>query len=301
MSKLWFHDYPDPKLTVNHALKKIIHAGRTKFQSIEILDLELFGLCLVLDGKPQSTEADEFIYHEALVHPALTAHPNPKKVLIAGGGEGATLREALRLNTVEQAVMVDLDGDVVRLCREHLPQWQQGAFDNPKAKVIIGDALVYLKESREEFDLIVSDLTDPMEEGPSLMLFTKEFFELAKKRLSPDGLFVVQSGFTTILNCKPFPAIVSTLKSVFPVVAPYQTYVPSFGGNWGFTIGSNKYDPLALSPAEIDKRLAARLTSPLRFYDGITHHGLFALPKFLRQATGQEKRVITEKEPVFID
>lgn len=284
MSHLWFVEHSDSKWMVSYALKKVVYAGKTKFQTIEVVDLELFGRCLVLDGKPQSTARDEFIYHEALVHPALTTHPNPNKVLIAGGGEGATLREVLRQKTVRQAVMIDLDGEVVNLCREHLPQWHQGAFEDPRAKLIIGDAFAFLKESHEIFDLIISDLTDPAEEGPSLFLFTREFFELAKKRLPPDGLLVVQSGFTTILNCKPFLAIVHTLKSVFPVVAAYQTSVPSFCGNWGFIIGSNSYDPQAMTLAEIDNRLSRRLESPLLFCDGLTHQGMFALPKFLRQA-----------------
>src|SRR6266545_2239411 len=132
--------------------------AKTAFQDVEIAETRAHGLALFLDGMPQSAVSDEYVYHEALVHPALISHADPKRVLIAGGGEGATLREVLRHPGVERAVMVDIDGELVDLCREHLAEMHQGAFDDPRAEVVIGDALAYLREHEDRFDAIVVDL-----------------------------------------------------------------------------------------------------------------------------------------------
>jgi spermidine synthase len=134
-----------------------------------------------LDEKIQSTESDEYIYHEALVHPSLLAHPNPKRVFIAGGGEGATAREVLRHKSVERVVMVDIDDIVCKTSKEFLPKHHRGAFDNPRYQLIIEDAKVWLQQTEEKFDVMVLDLADPVEDGPAYMLYTKEFYTMGKK------------------------------------------------------------------------------------------------------------------------
>ena len=154
----WFSDYISPDLTMLHSIKERIYSGRSKFQSIDIVSTGSFGVCLILDGKIQSSEADEFIYHEALVHPAMLTHPQPERVFIAGGGEGATLREVLAHKTVKKAVMVDIDEEVVSLCRRFLPSWHQNAFADPRAELHFVDARKYLEQINDKIEDIIIDL-----------------------------------------------------------------------------------------------------------------------------------------------
>jgi len=177
---------------------------------VEIINTGSFGVCLVLDGKIQSSETDEFIYHEALVHPAMLTHPRPEKVFIAGGGEGATLREVLAHKTVRKAVMVDIDEEVVGLCRRYLPAWHQNSFDDPRAEIHFADARRYLEETDEKFDVIIIDLVDPLEQGPARLLYTREFYGIAKQKLGPGGIMSVQSEPSEWANLDNFTAIATT-------------------------------------------------------------------------------------------
>ncbi|MEM4204315.1 MAG: methyltransferase domain-containing protein, partial [Candidatus Methanomethylicaceae archaeon] len=156
-------------------------------QQIDVLETEAFGRCLILDGRVQSAQSDEFVYHEALVHPAMVTHPDPRTVLILGGGEGATLREVLRHRTVERAVMVDIDPQVIEVSRRYLPEWSDGAFDDPRAELRIEDAVRYLQETRDRFDIIISDLTEPEPGTPSEPLLSREMFAAMRDCLKPGG------------------------------------------------------------------------------------------------------------------
>jgi len=283
-----------------HSINEIIYSGKTGFQSIEIIELGSFGKCLVLDGKIQSSEADEFVYHEALVQPAMFTHPNPEKVFIAGGGEGATLREVLAHQSVQRVVMVDIDGEVIDICRRFLPSLHQGSFEDSRLELHFADAKEQLKRSQENFDVIILDLPEPIEEGPAFQLHTKEFYEFLRGKLTSQGVLGLQAGCSIWGNHLLFTAIINTLKSVFPSVFPYQTHVPSYGGMWGFALASQKPNPLSLPPTEIDRMIPSRMKASPRFYDGIAHHGMFLLPKQLRQAIDEEKRIITEDEPLCI-
>ncbi|MBM2831947.1 MAG: Polyamine aminopropyltransferase [Dehalococcoidia bacterium] len=298
MAGKWFHDAVSRDLVQSHRVKTVLYSGRSKFQSVDIIETPGLGRCLVLDGKIQSSEKDEFIYHEALVHPVMVSHPEPKTVFIAGGGEGATLREVLRHRTVARAVMVDIDDEVVALSREWLPSWHQGAFEDKRAEVLHQDARKYLADGKERFDVLIFDLPDPVEEGPACLLYTQEFYRLAKERLNPGGLLVVQSGPASWLDFRVFVAINKTLATVFPLLCPYHVFVPSFGTAWGFTIASSHIDPAFLSARDVEERLEARVGEGLRYYDGFTHEGLFLLPKHLRSRLAQGKRVITDEKPL---
>ena len=297
----WYIERITPDLVQLTSIKGVVFSGKSKYQAVEVLESGCFGRSLVLDGKTQSSQADEFIYHQSLVHPAMLAHPNPRAVCIAGGGEGATAREVLRHNTVERAVMIDLDAEVVDLCRKYLPGHHQGAFDDPRLDLQISDASAYLLGSPELFDVIVLDLPDPLEGGPAYLLYTTDFYRMLRGKLNPGGLLVTQSGPASVINyTEVFTAIHRTLREIFPTVTPYSVHMQSFGETWGFNIASLGPDPAALTPAAVDARLAERGIAPLDFYDGIMHTGLFAIPPYIRAALAAEERIITADNPIFV-
>ncbi|MBM4447096.1 MAG: polyamine aminopropyltransferase [Chloroflexi bacterium] len=296
----WLYDEVSPDLAQLHRIKKVIYSGRTEFQSIEIVDTESFGVCLVLDGKIQSSARDEFIYHEALVHPAMISHACPETVFIAGGGEGATLREVLAHKTVKKVVMVDIDRQVIDICRRYLSFFHQGSFDDSRLELCFADARGYLQETNNRFDVLIIDLVEPLEEGPACLLYTQEFYQLVKERLNPDGIVSIQSGASGWTNLQNFTAIVNTLKSVFDIVCPYQAYVPSFVDLWGFTTTSQSINPTELLLKEVDRRIAARLSRKPKSYDGLTHQSLFILPRHIRHQLAITKQIITDKKPVFV-
>jgi spermidine synthase len=298
----WHLEYITPELVQAVELRRVIYSGRTQYQEVALLDTGPFGRSLVLDGRTQSSEADEFVYHEGLVQPVMAAHHAPKRVFIAGGGEGATAREVLRHTNVAQVVMVDLDQEVVELCRRHLPGHHQGAFDDPRLVLHHEDALAFLERTYEPFDVVIIDVPDPLEAGPAYKLFTQEFYRLVGSRLSPGGLMVAQAGPAGPINyTEIFTAIAKTAGSVFPRCSAYRVHMPSFGTSWGFVACGGEETPSmeALSPEEIDARMADRLSAPLRYYDGIAHNGMFALPKYLRQGFIDEQRLITMESPIY--
>jgi spermidine synthase len=292
----YFSDHISPDLTVLHSIKERMYSGRTEFQSVEIIDTGSFGVCLVLDGKIQSSEADEFVYHEALVHPVMLTHPRPERVLIAGGGEGATLREVLAHKTVKKAVMVDIDEEVVSICRRFLPSWHQKAFDDPRAELHFADARKYLEKSKDRFDVIIIDLVDPLEQGPARLLYTREFYQIVKQRLGRSGIMSVQAEPSEWGNLGNFAAIVNTLRNVFSITRPYQVHMPSFFGLWGFVVASQSLDPTELTPEEIDARISTRLAKKPKSYDGLTHQAMFTIPKHIRRKLATSRRIITDKQ-----
>ncbi len=294
----WFYDKVSKDLIQLHSIKEVLYRGQTKFQSIEVIRTGSFGKCLVLDDKIQSSEVDEFIYHEALVQPAMITHPCPETVFIAGGGEGATLKEVLYHNTVKRAVMVDIDEEVIALCKRFFPEYSQGAFEDERTELHHTDARDYLAKSGEAFDIIIIDLTEPIEEGPAYLLYTREFYQLARDRLTANGIITLQAGSAAYTELLGFSSVYNTLKSVFPNVYPYQIDVPSFGGPWGFCLASLNLDPI-MSPSEVDSRISTRSLSCLKVYDGLTHQSMFSLPKHIRADLESQTRLITDNEPLY--
>jgi Spermidine synthase len=296
----WFHDYVSPDLTMLHSIREVIYSGRSKFQSIDIINTGSFGICLVLDGKIQSSETDEFIYHEALVHPAMLTHPKPERVLIIGGGEGVTLREVLAHKLVKKATMVDIDKEVVDVCHRLLPSFHQNSFDDSRAELHFANARKYLEESNDKFDVIIIDLADPLAQGPARLLYTQEFYQIVKQRLQPDGIMSVQAEPAGWNDSQAFAAIAGTLKSVFPIVRPYQAHIPSFLSLWGFISASQSLDPTKLTPEEIDIRISARISKKLKSYDGLTHRAMFTIPKHIRHQLATAQKIATDNEPISV-
>ncbi len=293
----WFLEFTTDKEASLHSLEEVLYSAQTRYQKLEILRLGSYGKTLVLDGKMQSTQLDEFIYHEALVHPAMITHGHPKKVLIAGGGEGATIREVLRHPTVESVCMIDLDEEVVQACRDHLYEWHEGCFDDPRVRVLHEDARKFIAEGDEKFDVIILDLPEPMEAGPAIKLYTREFYREVMEHLAPDGVAVTQATSVSVNNLKAFAIIHNTMSRIFTTVRGYWTSVPSFYVPWGFVYASNSKDPKGLSHKELEGRIR-RLNATLRFYNPEVHHGMFAMPQYLGAAVKDEQRVNTDTEPL---
>lgn len=292
----YFHEPFTEDLVRLFFIDKVIYEGRTKYQLVHIFANKVFGKMLFLDKKIQSAQVDEYIFHECLVHPAMILHPEPRKVLILGGGEGATLREVLKHPSVQKAIMVDIDRELVGLCRQYLPEWSKGAFDDERIRLYFQDARRFVERVRERFDVIISDLTEPLEGGPSVYLFTREFFSRIAALLTDDGVFVLQAGSADPFYHCFLASCARTLKEVFPIVRPYWTFIFSFSLPWGFVLAAKKYDPLTLTNGEISERFQRRTLRRLGYLHPQLYNSIFALPRYL--AAGLQKgNLLTDDKP----
>ena len=287
----WYVEQVAPGEIHGHALTATLAQGRSRFQTYAVVESPLFGKMLVLGGDTQSSALDEHVYHESLAHPACAAVGRPQRALILGGGEGATLRELLRVPSMRKVTMVDIDGEVVEVCRKYLPEWSAGAFENARAEVVIADAKAYVENSREHFDVIVGDLTEPLSDSPSYELHTREFYTRIRERLTPQGAYALQASTAGPHNCSLHAQMIATLRAVFPRVAPYSVYVPAFDSEWGFALcGGEAIDPLAeAAGVAADEHAKA---AGLRYYDSQSHRRMFNLPRYLREAHAATTKVL---------
>ncbi|XP_051127061.1 thermospermine synthase ACAULIS5-like [Andrographis paniculata] len=295
----WYEEEIEENLRWCFALKSILHTGASQYQDIQLLDTKPFGKALVIDGKLQSAEIDEFIYHESLVHPSLLNHPNPKTIFIMGGGEGSTAREILRHSTVEKVIMCDIDEEVVEFCRSHLLVNREAFFD-PRLELVINDARAELERREEKYDVIIGDLADPIEGGPCFQLYTKSFYEfIIKPTLKPNGVFVTQAGPAGIFShTEVFSCIYNTLRQVFKYVVPYSAHIPSYADTWGWIMASDS--PLIANADELDIRIKQRIKGENRYLDGKTFVSSSTLSKAVRKSLDNESHVYTEGNARFI-
>ncbi len=252
---------------------------QTRHQRMEIFDTPHYGRIFRLDGCNMTSEREEFVYHENLVHPALTAHAAPKKVLIVGGGDGGSSEEALKHPSVEQVTMCEIDEEVIKVAKEHFHAVHRGAFDDPRLRVVVGDGVKFLRETTERFDLIALDLNDPM--GPAEAMYSTEFFQNCRHALAQGGALVLHIG-APVARPERVAELAQRLNGVFRIVRPYTMYIPLYGAQWAMAVCSDKLDPKSFTADEIDRRIEARKLQDLRFYNGETHEGVFALPNFVR-------------------
>jgi spermidine synthase len=283
----WYVEQFAPTELHHHAIDETYYAGQTPFQHVAVIRTPTFGKMLVLDGDTQSSQADEKIYHESLVHPALAAIDDRRDVLILGGGEGATLREVLRRSDVARCTMVDIDGEVVNLSKRFLPEWADGAFEDPRARVVVGDALAFLREDRDSYGAIVSDLTEPLEDSPSNPLFNDAVFADIKARLAPRGVYVLQASTAGFHNMAVHAKMARTLRRHYRFVRSFYTHVPAFDNDWAFLACSDAVDVAALAPERVDAYVAG-LRGENYFYDAETHRRLFSLPLYLRRELAKD-------------
>jgi spermidine synthase len=252
---------------------------QTRFQKMAIYETPHYGRIFRLDGFNMTSEREEFVYHENLIHPALTAHAAPRKVLIIGGGDGGSSEEALKHPSVEQVTMVEIDEDVIRVAKEYFGAVHNGVFDNPKLRVLVEDGMRFVRETSERFDLIALDLNDPM--GPAEALYSTEFFQQLRAALAPGGALTLHIG-APVARPERVAELAQRLNGVFRIVRPYTMYIPLYGAQWAMAVCSDKLDPKSFTADEIDRRIEQRRLQDLRFYNGETHEGVFALPNFVR-------------------
>lgn len=276
-------------------IKKVFYAGETDYQRVLIADSVNYGRVLVLDGELQSAEVDEELYHELLVQPAMILHPNPRRILIVGGGEGASLREVLRHKSVETVTMVDLDPKIIELCKEHLTNWHRGSFDDPRVNLIIAEGRQFITEDTSKYDVVIIDVVDLEEDGPAKAIYTREFYQLLKSRLAPGGVIAVQAMEFSHLDHKMHGLLARTLKAVFSEVHSYHAVVPSFLCDWAFILVSDWFNPRKMSPKAFDDARA------LRVGPGVLNHvdGEFFLSCFQFSKTAREK--LAENGPIMED
>lgn len=275
---------------------RLLYVEKTRYQLLEIYEHKLFGKVLVLDGKPQLSTWDEHVYHEILVHPAMLAHPNPRRVAVLGGGDGGAVREVLKHPSVEEAYLVDVDERVVEACRRYLAEVSQGVFEDPRVKLVHRDGFKFIEEwSGEPFDVVVVDLTDPIS-LISIGLYTKEFFELLSSKLSAEGVVSVQSespSFSKYNFPVNFQSIVATVGSVFEYTVAAREFIPCFGCDWGFTFASHSDRISSLTGREVDRELERRGVST-RYLSGDTFESVTRLPGELRREV-EEAGVVTSR------
>ncbi len=238
----WYVEESAPSEQHHHAIDRVFFEGRSDFQQVAVVSTPVFGKMLILDGDTQSAAGDEKIYHETLVHPAMAAAADRSDVLVLGGGEGATLREVLRSPDVRRCTMVDIDGLVVDLAKRYLPEWSDGAFEDPRSRVIVGDALQFMRDDRDRYGVIVSDLTEPLEDSPSNALFNEGVFKLIKSRLAEGGVYVLQASTASFHNASLHCKMARTLRRHYAHVASFFTHVPAFDTDWAFLACSDRVD-----------------------------------------------------------
>ncbi len=295
-SYIWVREPSFNGVAISYLCDRVLFSGSSKYQRIDIVETRLHGRMLFLDGVGQSAEYDEFIYHELLVHPAMFSHPEPTSVLVIGGAEGATLREVLKHESVKRAVMVDIDGELIELCKKYLPEWNAGSFDDPRSEVIVGDGRKYIENCKEKFDVIIVDLSDPLEDSPAVYLFTREFYSLLRDHLTEQGCMSVQgegvSPQENILHAR----MVNTLKQVFPIVKPYTYSLHSFhrpDSHIFVTLNEN------WKPSDISNKIKES-TVDLKYLTPEIAENLFHIPTYLQKAYDREKKnIITDENPSF--
>lgn len=298
---LWFHDHFGKGEEHLHAITRFIAQVDTPFQHVEIGISPFFGKIILIDGDVQSSIVDEHVYHEALVHPGMLYHPNPKSVLILGGGEGATIREILKHKAVERVVMCDIDRQAVDLFKTHLPEWHQNAFSDPRVELLHGDARAYLEKSADgEFDVIISDLTEPYEGGPAQRLFSVECFAEIKRVLSKDGTYAAQASLLRLKTYEMHLAIKCTAQTAFPNVMSFGAYVQAYDTVWSFMVATKNPNPPNIV-ANLDEMIAQRTNGDFKFYDQECHQHMFSLPKDVRALLSKKMEPITDNKPFSLE
>ncbi|KZL72271.1 spermidine synthase, partial [Colletotrichum tofieldiae] len=278
----WFREISDmwPGQAMTLKVKKVVHHEKSQYQDVLIFESTDYGMVLVLDNVIQATERDEFSYQEMITHLAMNSHPNPKKVLVIGGGDGGVLREVVKHECVEEAILCDIDEAVIRLSKQYLPNMAVG-FDHPKSKTHVGDGFKFLEEYKNTFDVIITDSSDP--EGPAESLFQKPYFQLLHDALREGGVITTQGSENQWLHMPLISKLKKDCKEIFPVAEYGYTTIPTYpSGQIGFMVctkdaSRNVKEPLRKWSAEEEDKLC-------KYYNSEIHKAAFVLPNFAKKA-----------------
>lgn len=269
--ELWYTEKQTPHFGITAKIRETYVNEQTSYQHLVIQETEQFGTMLVLDGMVMTTVKDEFVYHEMVAHPALSTHPNPKHVLVVGGGDGGVIREILKHPSVEKAVLVEIDGKVIEYSKQYLPSIA-GELDDQRVEVLVNDGYMHILNSNNEYDVIMVDSTEPF--GPAAPLFELGFYRGIYEALKEDGLFVAQTD-NPWFKADLIQQVNRDVKEIFPIVRVYGANIPTYpSGLWTFTIGSKMYDPLAVDVTSIPEL-------ETKYYTPRLHHAAFVLPRFV--------------------
>jgi spermidine synthase len=269
--ELWYTEKQTEQFGITAKIRETLVTEKTDFQDLAMIDTLEFGRMLVLDGMVMTTVKDEFVYHEMVAHPALYTHPNPKNVLVVGGGDGGVIREVLKHPEVEKAVLVEIDGKVIEYSKKYLPSIA-GELDNPRVEVIVNDGYMHIHDHKNTYDVIMVDSTEPV--GPAVELFSKGFYQGIYESLKEDGIFVAQTD-NPWFKADLIQSVNRDVKEIFPIVRVYCANIPTYpSGLWTFTMGSKKYDPL-----QVDEKAIPEIDT--KYYSSRLHKAAFALPKFV--------------------
>jgi len=278
----WFFEekvpYDTSRVKIGIEIKKKLYSGRSGHQKIEFLDTYAFGRILALDGILQTSEKDEFVYHEMLCQLPMFLHKNPRKILIVGGGDGGSLEEVLK-HEIEKAWMVEIDKNVIELSKKYLPSISKGAFKDKRAEIVVDDGKQYIKTHKDFFDIVILDLSDPY--GPAKELISLKFYQDVKKSLAKDGIISIQSGS---LNDQPelVKTIFGRIKRIFPFVKIHKAVIPAYQtGEYCFVIGCKKKIE-ALQERNIGKKFK-KLKLGLKYFSPEIYYSSRVLPEYLSE------------------
>lgn len=276
--ELWYTEQHTESVRFSIRVDSHICSSQSEYQRIDVFESIEFGRFLTLDGLMMVTEKDEYIYHDMIVHVPMATNLNIKNVLVIGAGDGGTVRELTRYDTVEKIDMVEIDKTVVDICKEHLPQ-TAGKLDDPRVNLYYEDGLRFVRSKTDEYDLIIVDSTDPF--GPGEGLFTREFYGNCFKALKEDGILVNQHESPYYdTYAKSMKRAHKRIKEFFPVCRVYQAHIPTYpSGHWLFGFASKRYDPVT----DIDEQAWNGLGIDTKYYNTDIHKGSFALPTYVRE------------------
>jgi len=273
---VWFTELHLGQSGITVKVKKLIESTTSKFQRIDVLDTYDFGRMLVLYGSIMVAENDLHSYNEMITHVPLFTHPDPEKVLIIGGGDGGALTNVMKHPEVKKAVMCEIDRKVVEISKRYFPQFTKG-FDDKRARIVYEDGNKFLNKTKEKFDIILLDLSDPI--GPAADLFQKKFHKKVYRHLNHDGIMVAQSE-SPFYNERTVVQMYANLRNIFPIVKMYVAYVPIYPScYWSFALCSKKYHPII--DFDIDRYKKLKLKN--NYYNMDVHIGAFALPEFVKK------------------
>lgn len=276
----WFEETLHEDISIHLKMGKVLFDSQTDHQHLVIFEHETLGRVMTLDGVVQTTEKDEFIYHEMLTHLPIYAHGAVRKVLIIGGGDGGVLEEALKHPSVEKVTMVEIDRGVVDLCTTYLPSISNGAFDDPRTDLVIADGRDFVANCEERYDLVIVDSTDPI--GPGAVLFTETFYRDCRSCLTDGGILVTQNG-VPFVQAEELTSSVSFFRALFKDATCYLATIPTYIGGplaFGWATGNTALRTTALS--DLKARFDAEPVET-RYYTPEVHQGAFALPPYVTE------------------